>query len=172
MALRERFDAVLLLGPAGSGKSFLGRRLNEREVASYVELEPILRARFGTGEAFRARLREVGAFMLGSYREQLRSSALPVAIESAGVMDRSIVELLLREHRVATVLVRTPRHVCAERVVARPAGGNISATADRELVGRFYDIWFAKVAPSYRFDLEVDGADADAAVEAIRAFLG
>jgi hypothetical protein len=159
------------MGPPGSGKSFLGKRLSERKIASFVELEPVLRLRFGTGEAFRARIREAGAFLVRSYREQLARSALPVAFESTGVSDRAILEELMRDHRVGLARVKTARAICVERVVSRPAGANINETADRELVGRFYDLWSEKIAPAWRFDLEVDGTDVEAAAASLRAFL-
>ncbi|MBI1818615.1 MAG: hypothetical protein HYR72_26820 [Deltaproteobacteria bacterium] len=159
------------MGPPGSGKSFLGRYLSQQAIMSYVELEPILRKRFGTGEEFRAQIQEVGAFLVRSYRDQLARSVLPVAIESTGVSDRPIVERLMRDHRVAIVRVKADRAVCVDRVVSRPSGKNISETADREVVGRFYDLWLEKVAPTFSFDLEVDGTDAEAAANSIRAFL-
>jgi adenylate kinase family enzyme len=165
------YDAIVLMGPPGSGKSFLGNDLSRRGITSFVELEPILRQRFGTGEAFRARIREAGALLVRSYREQLARSALPVAFESTGVSDRAILEELMRDHRVGLARVKTARAICVARVVSRPAGANINETADRELVGRLYDRWTREIAPTYRFDLEVDGTDVEAAALSLRAFL-
>jgi hypothetical protein len=159
------------MGPPGSGKSFLGNYLAERAIASYVELEPVLRQRFGTGDAFRARISEVGAFLMRSYLEQLAAAALPVAFESTGVSDRPILEQLMRDYRVAYVWVNASRAICMERVVSRATGANVSETADRELVGRFYDLWHRKVAPTFRFDLEVDGTNVEGATNSLRAFL-
>jgi hypothetical protein len=159
------------MGPPGCGKSFLGNRLARQGIASYLELEPILRERFGTGDEFRARILEVGAFLVRSYRDQLARSVLPVAFESTGITDRPILEQLMRRHRVSLVRVQVDRSVCVDRVISRPREKNISASTDRDLIGRFVDLWVEKVAPTYRFDLEVDGADADAAADAIRAFL-
>lgn len=164
-------EAILLMGPPGSGKSFLGSYLDSQGIASYVELEPALREEFGQGEEFRARIQEVGAFLVRSYRDQLARSTLPVAIESTGLADRPILEQLMREHRVAIAHVKVDRSVCVERVVSRPAGKNISQSTDRDLVGRFYDMWMKTLRPSYDFDLEVDGADLHAAAATIRDFL-
>lgn len=58
-----RFDAIVLMGPPGSGKSHLGRVLQERGIGSYRELEPLLRETFGSGREFNARIREAGAFV-------------------------------------------------------------------------------------------------------------
>jgi hypothetical protein len=131
--LHFSFDAIILMGPPGSGKSFLGRHLSRHAIASYVELEPVLRQTFGTGEVFRARIHEVGAFLMRSYREQLSRATLPVAFESTGVSDRIILEQLMRDHRVAVARVRADRSVCMDRVVSRPIGTNISETTDRDL---------------------------------------
>lgn len=166
------YAAVFLIGPPGSGKSFLGRRLAECGVAAFTELEPLLRERFGSGDAFEARLREAGEFVWRSYQDQLRAAEGPVAFESAGVTDRVLLERLAREHRIAFVHVRTPRALCAQRVVSRSGERNIHHTTDGERIGRHYDLWQEKVAPSFRFDLVVDGEDAPGAVSAIRALLG
>jgi predicted ATPase len=44
----RRVDVLLLMGPPGSGKSYLGNQLNARGVISYTELEPMLMETFGT----------------------------------------------------------------------------------------------------------------------------
>jgi hypothetical protein len=104
-------------------------------------------------------------------RDQLARSVLPVAFESTGVSDRTILHRLMRDHRLAVVRVKADRAVCVDRVVSRPSGKNISETADRDVVGRFYDLWLEKVAPTFRFDLDVDGTDVEAAANSIRTFL-
>ena len=169
--MSEPYAAVLLIGPPGSGKSFLGSQLAARGVAAFTELEPLLRERFGGGEAFEGRIREAGEFVWRSYQAQLRGAERPVAFESAGVTDRVLLERLARECRVAFVHVRTARALCAERVVSRSPERNIHHTTDRERIGRHYDLWQEKVAPSFRFDLSVDGDDVEGAVAAIRELL-
>jgi adenylate kinase family enzyme len=170
--VRDRYDAVVLMGPPGAGKSFLGRKLHERGVASYRELEPMLREKFGSGEEFESRIREAGAFIWQSYRDQLSASELPVAFESAGVAERPLLEALQRDYRVALVHVRADRSVCIDRVVSRPPSADISHTTDREAIGRYYDLWQEKILPTYRFVLSVDGADPAGAVAAIGDLLG
>jgi shikimate kinase len=168
--VRRRWDAIVLMGPPGSGKSVLGHHLAARGIAAYQELEPILRERFGAEDAFRTRKQEALAFLADAYREQIASSPLPVAIESTGLSDRPNLERLMREHRVALAHLRVPRETCVERVVGRPPGDHLSDANDRERIGGFYDFWYAQVFPTYRFDLVVDGADVEAAAAAIRAF--
>ena len=169
--MSDPYAGLVLIGPPGSGKSFLGAQLAARRVAAYTELEPLLRARFGSGDAFGGKLREAGEFLWRSYQAQLRDAKLPVAFESAGVIDRVLLERLRREHRVAFVEVRAARALCVERVVTRSPERSIHATTDRERVGRHYDLWQERVAPTFRFDLWVDGDDVESAVAAVRSFL-
>jgi hypothetical protein len=133
-------------------------------------MEPILAERFGRGETFEARLAEVGAFLWRSYLE-LATSALPVAFESTGVSDRSLLDALCRSRRVAFVRVETPRGTCVERVLDRGASRNVSSADDPERVGRFYDLWCERVAPTLRFDATVDGTDVASAARTIREML-
>jgi shikimate kinase len=165
------FDAIALVGPPGSGKSFLGNHLAALGIASYVELEPILAAKFGRGDELAARIAEAGAFVWASYEEQLRTSALAVAIETTGVEDRALLDALARRYRVAFVHVETPRSVCVERVIARGDARNISRSGDPARIGRFYDLWCEGVAPRFSFALTVDGESVDAAAREIRGFL-
>jgi hypothetical protein len=160
------------MGVPGSGKSYLGRLLQERGVGTYRELEPLLREKFGSGAEFNARIREAGAFVWRSYQEQLAEDGPTPVFESAGVDDRPLLELLEKQHSIAFVHVEVSRDLCVERVVSRPARRNINPTNDRERVARYYDIWYSKVFPTYRFALTVSGDDAAAACAAIGALLG
>ncbi len=159
------------MGPPGSGKSFLGAHLARAGLGSYRELEPILREKFGAEDTFLSNKRAALEFLVRSYRDQLAHAERPVAIETTGVSDRPILEQLAREHRVAIAHVNADRAVCVDRVVARPPGRNISATVDRERVGAFYDLWHERIAPTYRFDLVLDGGDVEAATAALRRLL-
>ena len=71
--MERRYDALVLTGPPGSEKSFLGRCLLRQAIVSYVELEPIPQERFGSGEQVRAQIRGFGAFVVRSCRDQPRA---------------------------------------------------------------------------------------------------
>jgi hypothetical protein len=169
---RRRFDALVLMGPAGSGKSHLGAVLHERGIARFRELEPLLREKFGSGPAFGARIREAGAFVWDSYQEQLRQTGPAPVFGSAGIDDRPLLERLQRNHSIGFVHVDTPPELCVERVVSRPPEGNINHTTDRERMRRYMDLWRAKIFPMYDYALTVSGDDVESACRAIRELLG
>lgn len=167
----DHLEAIVPMGPAGSGKSHLGRHLAGQGVASYVEFEPLLRERFGAGEAFNDRIEAAGAFIWRSYRDQLERSTGVVVFESAGIQDRPLLEALQRRHRVALVRVDTPRAVCVDRVLARPCDGNISNTSNPEQIARCHDLWHERIAPTYAIVGSVPGTDTVRATEMIRSLL-
>ncbi len=55
--------AVVVMGPPGSGKSFLCNHLAGLGLVDYLELEPLLRREFGAREEFLQRKQEAGAFL-------------------------------------------------------------------------------------------------------------
>jgi hypothetical protein len=146
------------MGVPGAGKSYLAARLHERGIGAFRELEPELRERFGSGAEFNAHIREAGAFVWQSYQEQLAAGGPTPIFGSAGVDDRVLLELLDRRYAIAFIHVRPPEQ-------------NINHTTDRERVGRSHDLWYAKIFPTYRFALTVDGEDASGACDSIAGFL-
>jgi predicted kinase len=164
-------DALVLMGPPGSGKSFLGRRLHECGIASYVELEPILVNRFGQGSEFASNKQAALELICQSYTRQLESREQLVAFESTGISDRSVLESLMQRYTIEIIKVCTPKDVCMSRIASRRPGSNL--TNDREANARLYDYWYDVIEPTYAFSREVDGTDAEAAVSRIReVYLG
>jgi len=113
----------------------------------------------------------VGAFLWRSYTEQLRSSQLPVIFESTGVSDRLLLDRLRCSYQTAIVHVKAGRSLCIRRLLGRARGYNISNSDDPEVIGGFYDFWCERVAPTYDFDLSIDGADIQAATRKLREFI-
>jgi len=120
---------------------------------------------------FQSQIKEVGAFLWHSYTEQLRCSQLPVIFESTGVSDRLLLDRLRRSYQTAIVRVRAARSLYIRRLLGRARGYNISNSDDPEVNGGFYDFWCEQVAPTYDFDLSVDGVDVQAATREIREFI-
>lgn len=166
-------DAIVLLGPPGSGKSFLGAALSARGLARYEELEPELRARFGSGAEFAARKADALAFIEARLRGQLaageQAGAPPVAIQSTGLSDREILLRLGEEYRLLYARLNTPRDVCVARVESRQQ--NLNLNNDPDYAARFHDYWQAEVAPHWSFDVELSGLDAVEDLAAVAAAL-
>ena len=162
-------DFLILMGPPGCGKTYLGHYLSKQSMAEYTELEPVLVERFGTGAQFRDRKAEALVYIEQQYLAQRDRSGLPIVLESTGLSDRTILERLTESFRVAFVKVRTPRATCLERIANRERGRNLSN--DVEAAGRFYDYWTHEIAPTYSFDLEVSGTDVQEATSAIQTLL-
>lgn len=138
-------------------------------IAHYVELEPLLVAKFGKGAQFQANKAAALQFIRESYATQLRDATGPVAFESTGVSDRALIDALRAQHILLLVHVATPKSICIARVASRPDHLNIGN--DVVAAARFYDFWYEEVAPSYRFAATVDGVDVESASRSIAALL-
>jgi hypothetical protein len=158
-------DGIVIVGPPGSGKSHLGRLLKQRGLTHFVDLEPELLACFGKGQEFAARKTEALEFLRLRYLEQLTSSELPVMFQSTGLSDRGILIDLAAAYRLVFAKLETPRAVCIERVITRPQDQNINN--DPGFTASFYDYWTEAIAPSWEFDLQLDGQDAELAVRQV-----
>jgi hypothetical protein len=141
----------------------------ETGITHYVELEPRLVAIFGKGAQFLANKVAALQFVRESYATQLRYATGPVAFESTGVSDRALIDALRARHVLLLVHVATPKATCVARVAGRPDHLNIGNDVDA--AARFYDFWYAQVAPSYRFAATVDGTDVESAGGSIASLL-
>ena len=163
----ERLQAVILMGPFGCGKTYLGKRLRIQNIAEYVELEPIVYERFGAGSDFDvARATE---YIRSQYMQQLSSSKKLVAFESTGITQRPLLLEVMERYRVALVRVCTPKEICLQRVFHRNASA--PTPIESRKASEFFDYWNDEVAPTYEFAMDVDGTDEHKAVEDIQTFV-
>jgi len=162
-------DAILLMGPPGSGKSTLGNELHGRGIATYTELEPLIVEMFGQGRAFVPKRPRAHRWIREFYRQQLAEANLPVVIETTGISDREFLQELAECYALLRVLLTTSCEICLDRVRTRPKGHNVGAP--EKPMAQFYDDWHSQTKPSYAFDLPVSGTDLEQAVAAIRAAL-
>jgi adenylate kinase family enzyme len=76
------YDFVVLMGPPGAGKSYLGCLLRDQLGMIYTPLEPELRSRFGSGAEFLSRKVEALAFIEATLTQQQAAVDRPVVVES------------------------------------------------------------------------------------------
>jgi shikimate kinase len=162
-------QAIVLIGPPGAGKSYLGRYLADLGIAHYTEFEPILVHQFGQGAQFAQNKHAALAFLREQYHQEFKNLSHVVVLESTGLSDRPIIEEIARQYRCLFVKVNTAKDVCIERVSHRQRGRNISN--DVEAAQAFYDFWQKEIAPSFAFDVVVTGEYVDEAIKQIRSAL-
>lgn len=158
----------VLMGPPGAGKSFIAKALRDSGVARYTELEPRLIREFGEYEEFVAN-KEGALRFIQNHLEAELADPTPVLFESTGISDRAMLVDLGKRYPLVLIKVKTPKSICMERIGRRSPGRNI--TNDLWNNDRVYEHWCAEVEHSYGFDLEVDGSDAESAVNEISALI-
>jgi hypothetical protein len=124
---------LLLVGPKGAGKTYLGTRLERKAGIPFVRVEPIwleiARTEQLKGEAYD----NAGqARVLSAVEDALRGSPR-VALESTGTAPwfPSFLESLGLLGRVAAIRIRAPAAVCLSRVRCRPGQDHIPLSDDR-----------------------------------------
>jgi shikimate kinase len=165
--MEKSIQAIVLMGPFGSGKSHLGRTLAAHGIAHYADMEPLIYERFGHDAAFD--VVQATQFLRASYHDLLSRCGQVVALESTGVVQRPLLQELQQAYTIALVRVLTPKELCLQRVAERNVTS--SRPIDVAKAAAFYEYWTQDIAPSYTFALTVDGSDALGAVEAIHTLI-
>ena len=160
---------VVLLGPPGSGKTFIGNLLEKQGIAHYTEMEEKLLHLFGRGQTFAKHKAEALQFIQQHYELEFNSVLYPIVIESTGVSDRPMLEGFEKKYRILFIKIDTPKSVCIERVQNRTPGKNLNN--DSSFTEDFYEFWHSEIEPTYSFALTVDGANAEDAVKKIREII-
>lgn len=160
----QNLDGIILMGPFGSGKSYLGRRLHSKGVAQFTELEPIVYDLFSNESGLD--IDNATKYIRAHYFDTLSSNQGLAAFESTGVVQRPLLLEVLEKYQIALVRICTPKEICLERVAQR----NLESKYPVELskAAEFHDYWTQEIAPTYDFALEVTGLDEQAAIQAIK----
>ena len=144
---------IALIGPPGSGKTYLGQRIQAQLGLAFRDVERELVERYGSRASFVKDKSAALAALEGEVRERLAASPVPVVIESTGLSDGPMLVRLGQEFPVLWIKVHAPRELCVARVQSRGGGGNLSN--DPQQAAEFHDFWLREVEPRYSFDLQV-----------------
>jgi len=162
---------VLLVGPKGSGKTFVGALVSERLGLAFLRVEPIFLAHQAASRlAGAARDAEGYARVLAEVERRL-AGAPGLLLESTGASEvfPAFLEALRARHPVRLVAVRASPAVCLERVRTRDAADHIPVSDERAA-----EINRRAAAVRLPWDLELDNggpAPAEVIVEAFRRLL-
>jgi shikimate kinase len=162
---------LLLVGPKGSGKTFIGSLIRERLGVPVLPVEPIFqenqRSSLATGPT-----RDAEAYAKVSAEvTRLLAEHPRVTLESTGASEAfpSFLSALRARHRVLLVSVRAPAEACLERVRTRDPTAHIDVSADAVVA-----INLRSASVRLAWDLELDNGGPAAPqdiVDAIRSLL-
>lgn len=151
---RERNRLIVLVGPKGSGKTTIGRMLEQRLGARFIAVEAVAKrvlAEMGNvvderyaRRAFEEIVREL---------EQAARAHAVMVIESTGASSETAAFFAALRERfdVRFVRVRATRDTCADRIETRDQSAQIQVS--RELVEQMYE---RTAALELAWDLELD----------------
>jgi hypothetical protein len=168
----ERRVLLLLVGPKGAGKTFVGGVLERHLGIAFLRIEPIfLGVMRGEPELAGIELERRGFQAVLEKLDELARSREVLCIESTGTA-RTFPDLLAalrRRFDVRLIRVRSPLGICLERIRTRDASVHIPVSDDRvmeinEIASRVELPW----------DLEIDNTEfqeEDRIVQAVRGVL-
>jgi shikimate kinase len=167
-----RKQLLVLVGPKGSGKTTLGRMLEQRLSARFVHVERVAQrvlAECG-GVADERYARRAQRAVLDELAVQAADSELLV-IESSGASGetRSFFATLRERYELLFVRVHAQRATCDARLAEREQASQVHVPP--ELIARMYELSNHVSLP---WDLELDndtGLDARSVAEAVRPLL-
>lgn len=162
---------VILVGPKGSGKTFVGGLVSEHLGHRFLRVEPIFLENIRTSRLTGAALDAEGYAKVVAAVDTELSTAACLFIEGTGAADAfpAFLDTLRARYEVLLVSIRAPLDTCLERVHSRDQSVHIPVSDDRvsEINQRAAKVRLA-------WDLEIDnGGPAPPAVilEKIRGLL-
>ena len=163
----RNLDGIILMGPFGSGKSYLGRLLHSEGIAQFTELEPIVYDLFSNESGLD--IDRATKYIRAHYFDTLSSNQGLVAFESTGVVQRPLLLDVLEKFQIALIQICTPKKSCLEWVAQRNLASKYPIKLSK--ADEFYNYWTEDIAPTYNFAFEVTGLDGQAAIQAIKTFI-
>jgi cytidylate kinase len=162
---------LLLVGPKGSGKTFIGSLISSHLGVHFLRAEPIFLANLQSSRLRGAARDAEGYDKVLAELERRLVQAPRVALESTGASEafQPFLLALRARHRVLAISIRAPAGTCLHRVRTRDRRDHIAVSDDDvlEINGRA-----ARVQLDW--DLEIDNsgpAPADDILDAFRRLL-
>jgi predicted kinase len=131
--MNENRTIYLLIGPKGSGKSFIGKLMDEELGIRFIRVEDwaksVKKERSVDDESY---VREVFAMIEDGVRQVLKEFP-QVVFESTGLSDAfdAMLERLCRDFRVVTIRVKAGDALCLERVKTRDQAIHVNVSDDQ-----------------------------------------
>lgn len=123
----------ILVGPKGTGKSFIGDLLNRKLGVHFLRVEPIFIENMKTSKLTGKARDEEGFLKVLAEIDSLLSQKDTITIESTGASGffPSFLDSLRKKYSVRLIAVRTPLNRCLERVKTRDQSIHIPVSDDR-----------------------------------------
>lgn len=164
-------SVLVLVGPKGSGKTFIGSLVSEHLGVPFLRVEPIFLENMRNSRLSGAALDEEGYGKVLSEIESRLDRVPRVAIESTAASEAfpAFLRALCSRYEVLLVSIRAPPDLCLERVRSRDQTAHIPVSDDRvsEINSRAEKVRMG-------WDLEIDNggpASVEVILDAFRGLL-
>jgi shikimate kinase len=164
-------NVLVLVGPKGSGKTYIGS-LVERELGVYfLRVEPIFLQNIRSSRLTGTALDEEGYLKVLAEMDSVLTREPGIIIESTGASDAfpAFLHALRSRYEVTLVSIRTPLERCLERVRSRDQTMHIPVSDDRVA-----EINERAAVVRLPWDLEIDNsgpASSDVIIDHVRRLL-
>jgi len=146
-------EAIILIGPPGSGKTVIGFELAERFGYRYTDYEAGLVEKYGPVELFVRYKKQAIPELHRTIIATIDPAQPPIVVETTALSERDFIEELIAAHRTLIVLLSATLETALERIESRPRGRNLSNSP-----GTNHWIWerFDEAHGAREADLKID----------------
>jgi shikimate kinase len=126
-------SVLVLVGPKGSGKTYVGTLINRELGVRFLRVEPIFLENMRSSHLTGMRLDEEGYSKVLAEVDSVLSREPRVIIESTGASEAfpAFLHALRSRYKVTLVSIRAPLERCLERVRSRDQTTHIPVSDDR-----------------------------------------